>query len=336
MRLPRLALLAIGAAALLPATFACSGDEEPAAAGACGETGSLDEAPEDLACTGLYTDITTKAIAPSARAFAPAVAFWSDGLDKDRFIALPDGTTIDATSADDWRFPVGTKAWKEIKKGPKKIETRFFMKVKDDKWLQAAYVWSDDGLKATRADGKDITVDGAPYHIPSSSECNDCHRGRKERLLGFEAISLSQPSATGVTLTQLVNEKRIAPLPARTTTTLPDPAFGVLHVNCGVTCHNDSAASTANATGLRFRLGFDEVATKPPAAWQVMTTNVGVEAKSPGWEGELRIKPGVPEESLIVKVMKQRGAGQMPPIATNVVDAQGVSAIEAWVRAMPH
>src|SRR5262249_28271401 len=150
----------------------------PAALTSCGS--NTDEVPQELSCTGLYADFTKKAVAPNARAYAPAVPLWSDGYEKDRFIMLPDGAKIDATNIDDWRFPVGTKAWKEFRHGAHKIETRFFWKAKDDHWLSASYVWSEDGTKATRGDGTDLTVDGKPYHVPKTTECDQCHRGRKD------------------------------------------------------------------------------------------------------------------------------------------------------------
>ena len=184
--------------------LACGGDESSeTAAPVCG---AADEVPDDLACTGLYADFGAKTLSPAARPFAPAVSFWSDGFDKDRFIALPNGTVIDATSMDDWRFPVGTKAWKEIRQGQRKIETRMLWKVKEDRWLQAAYVWSEDGTRAVRGEGTDIIVNGAPYHVPKTDDCNDCHHGRKDKLLGFEAISLGQAAATGLNLGALIQE----------------------------------------------------------------------------------------------------------------------------------
>lgn len=312
---------------------ACGGEDFTSAPPtACAST---DEAPEDLACTGLYADFASKTLAPTSRHFGPAFPLWSDGYDKDRFISLPDGATIDATAIDDWRFPVGTKVWKEIRRGQRKIETRFFWKVADDRWLQAAYVWSEDGSRATRGEGADLVVDGSPYHVPRVSECNDCHRSKKDKLLGFEAVSLALPGAVGLTLPVLASEGRLAPPPPRTELTIPDPGLGVLHANCGVTCHNASATATAYSTGLRLKLGFDEVASKPVSAWEVFTSAVNVPAKSPGWAGETRITPGAPENSLVVEVMKVRGEGQMPPLATNVVDAAGVAAVEGWIRSLP-
>ena len=109
----------------------------------------------------------------------------------------------------------------------------------------------------------------------------------------------------------------------------------MLHVNCGVTCHNATPTASAFSTNLRLRLSFDEVTSKPPATWEAVATTVGVDAKLPGWEGEVRVVPGAPDQSLIITVMKLRGEGQMPPIATTLVDMQGVGAVEKWIRALP-
>ncbi len=325
----------IASAALFAAGAACSSSEQarstlPAHCASAPE----DEVPDDLACTGLYTDLGTKTLAPTAIAYAPAAPLWSDGYDKDRWIELPAGTAIDASNVDDWRFPVGTKAWKEFRRGERKIETRFFWKVSDDRWLQASYVWSEDGTKATRGEGTDLEVDGAPYHVPKTQDCNACHRGRKDKLLGFEAVSLAQTAAKGLTLSKLIEDERIAPAPAQKTIALPDPALGVLHANCGITCHNGTPTATAYSTKLRMRLGFDEIVSAPVERWESYQTLVGVDATMPGWAGEVRLVPGSPETSLIVTVMRLRGEGQMPPIASDVVDEQGVGAVEAWIRSL--
>ena len=310
----------------------CSSSDEDKAGGDCAG-GDPNQIPDDLACTGLYADFTAKTIAPTARPYAPAVPFWSDGLDKDRYIFLPDGQTIDDSAPDDWKLPVGTKVWKDIHKGPKKIETRYFTKLPDQSWIQGTYVWSEDGLTAKSGAGQDIMIDGQPYHIPTTSECGDCHHGRRDRMLGFEAISLGQPGATGLTLAQLATENKLAPPPSRTTVTVKEPALALLHVNCGITCHNNNAGSTAYTTKLHMRLGFDEIATKPVEQWEVFLDTVGVDTTSPGREAK-RIVPGKPEESALYNAMNHRGDGQMPPIATKVVDAKSVATIETWIKSL--
>ena len=292
-----------------------------------------DDAPAELACTGLYADFETKEVAKTARLYAPAVSFWSDGYEKTRWIELPNGPPIDASSMDDWKFPIGTKVWKEFRFHDRKIETRLLWKVKEDRWVQAAYVWSEDGTTATRGEGKALTIAGAAYHVPGVTECNDCHKGRKDTLLGFEAISLAQPAATGLTLAVLAQENRLAPPPARTTISI-DPGLGVLHVNCGVSCHNSTPAANGRDSTLRLRIGFDEAATKPIDSWQLLSSAVNVPATLPAWSSGLRIAPGAPDKSVLIASMKARGTGQMPPNAREV-DFAGVAAVEAFVRSLP-
>lgn len=324
--------MVVAMAAAVSIAGACSSSDD--ANGANGNCNNApDEIPEDLACTGLYSDYATKTIAPTARPYAPAVPFWSDGLDKDRYIFLPEGQTIDATNPDDWKFPVGTKIWKDIHKGPKKVETRYFTKLPDQSWIQGSYVWSDDGMTATSGAGRDITIDGQPYHVPTTAECGDCHHGRKDRMLGFEAISLGQPGATGLNLQALTAENKLVPPLPRTDVKVSEPALAILHVNCGITCHNDYAGATAFSTKLHMRLGFDEIANKPVTEWDVFKNTVNVDTTSPGRDGK-RIAPGDPEASALVQAINHRGEGQMPPLATNVVDQKSVDIISTWIKGL--
>lgn len=326
-------VVAVRAGALVAALalVSCAKEDEGAAPIVCGPP--TDDAPSELACTGLYADFATKEIAKSARLYAPAVSFWSDGYDKSRWIELPAGQTIDASSFDDWTFPVGTKVWKEFRFRERRIETRLLWKVNADRWVQAAYVWSEDGSSATRGEGRSLTIAGASYYVPRGIECSECHDGKRDRLLGFEGISLAQPAAAGVTLAVLAAEGRLSPPPARTAVTL-DPGVGVLHVNCGVSCHNASPASHGRDSSLRLRVDFDEATTKPMDTWQLVASTVGVPATLPGWGGGLRIAPGAPERSVLVSAMTARGTGQMPPAAREV-DFAGVAAVEAFVRSLP-
>lgn len=302
-----------------------------------------DGAPNDLRCTGLYTDIAAKIVSPRARSFAPSTSFWSDGAEKLRWVELPDGATIDTTSMDEWRYPIGTKVWKEFKAFGKRIETRFMQKVRGDRWVQAAYVWAADESNAVKREGAVVDLGGGQtYLVPKSSECNDCHKGKKDKLLGFEAISLGQPGAAGLTLGVLAAEGRLTAPPAVTNVTIPDDGSGHsaaalawMHVNCGTSCHTGTSTATAYGTGLRMRIGWDEIAGKPLADWEVVRSTVGVPVKSPAWSGAPRIAPGDPEASVILRLLGQRGDQQMPPIATKVVDEKGRASVQAWITAMP-
>ncbi|HYQ04353.1 MAG TPA: hypothetical protein VER96_37025, partial [Polyangiaceae bacterium] len=161
-----------GAMAALPPASPCATDTQ--------------DPPTNLVCTGLYADIASKQLALGVEAYAPAVALWSDGAEKQRWILLPPGKQIDNSVANEWVFPVGTKVWKEFKRAGRRIETRMWHKTDTDYWVSATYAWNRDESAAQRSGGGDIPLGDGTYHIPTSDECTDCHRGRTDRILGFD------------------------------------------------------------------------------------------------------------------------------------------------------
>lgn len=308
----------------------------------------VNEVPGELACTGLYEDIEAKRVAPGVRAFAPALELWSDGAEKRRWIYLPEGTQIDSAAADDWQFPVGTKLFKEFRWNGHRVETRMFWKTADRRWLRAAYHWNADETRATRFGGGEVDVAGDAYYIPSAKECDQCHKGRDDRALGFELISLALPGATGLTLSELMTEDLLTDPPAQSEsefeigddgTGKAAAALGWLHVNCGVSCHNGNSASEGFASDLRLRLPADGIDGRASGDFDAVRTSVGIEAQTPRWSDRTRIVPGSPEDSLLFFLLSTRDPvnpkDQMPPIASRVVDDEGVARIGDWIRELP-
>lgn len=307
--------------------------------------------PESLAETGLYADFASHTLADGVVPYTPGLTFWSDGAEKHRFLFLPPGASIDTSDVDEWVFPVGTKVWKEFVLGGKRIETRIFWKTSADEWLFTTYRWSDDEATATRFDeGARPTTDGG-YEIPSQFQCAYCHGGRRDRVLGLDAVSLGHAGATGVTLATLVAEGRLTTPPTSTAYPLPEDttghagaALGWLHVNCGTACHNRNEGAAANGTGLFLRLS---AAGRDGGAYDATetdtyTTAVGVAmqegsvyAGNAAYAGFLRIKPGAPGASLVPALAGLRGSGQMPPVASHQVDPVGVAALFTWISAVP-
>jgi hypothetical protein len=340
-----------GGAALL----ACSSGSAPASAGAdaaaspyAAECANAAVPPTQIECTGLYTDVATKTIAPGIRPYAPAVPLWADFATKLRWIYLPPGTTIDTTDPNDWTFPVGTKVWKEFTRDGKRVETRLWQKVQPTYWVRTTYAWSADELTATMSGGGDIpwSSDGGLYHIPTGEECDQCHRGRTDHLLGFEQVSLGLAGATGLTLAQLTQEHLLSPPVASTSLSIGDDGTGLaaapmawLHINCGVSCHNDNSNSTGYGSDMRLRLDVTLLDGGPSTDFETRTTTIGMLANNPMWNSEPRIDPGNSGQSLLVKLITNRGtdnpaANQMPPIATYIVDTPDSDNVIAWINKM--
>ena len=296
-----------------------------------------------LECAGLYSDFASKTLATSARAFAPAVPFWSDGAGKERWIELPAGTKIDATNPNEWVFPIGTKLFKQFTYGGRRVETRLFQKVTATYWVHAAYAWNAAETATRISFGESVPVDsdGGTWVIPTPSDCDSCHRGRTDRVLGFEQVNMGLAAATGLTLEELVAQDLIAPPPARTNLVIGDgsgldaPALGWLHVNCGVTCHNGN--ENAQGFGAKMLLRLDPATLdgrRPdPTTWDALRTTVGVPCISGSVAGQPRIVPGSPSSSVIVELVSQRGPLQMPPLATRAVDVADVAVLSEWIRA---
>lgn len=301
---------------------------------------SIDGMPNDLSCTGLYSNFQKQLVAKGVQTFTPAHTLWSDAADKTRWIFLPAGKTIDASDPSSWVFPVGTKAWKEFRVDGKRIETRIYEKTDPDRWGKATYQWNDDDTAATRVGMKDFMIGSRGYHIPSGTECSDCHGGRKDQLLGFEQAALGLDGAQGITLADLVAKKRITHLQGETHLELGDdgsgvaePALGWIHINCGVSCHNANPNSKGYARDMRLDLDPTELDGRDASEFLVVKTTVGQDAKTMRWAGQKRIVAGDPENSLLYVLITQRGdkQQQMPPIASLMVDEANSAIIGEWI-----
>jgi hypothetical protein len=326
----------------------------------CDAENASGQPPTHLACTGLFSDFASKTPATNAREYKPAAALWSDGLAKTRWIMLPAGTKIDTSDMDAWSFPSGTKLWKEFRIGAKRIETRFYWKNGPAEpcasgmcatWLWTTYRWSDDETNAVRLTGGEKNVAGTTWEIPSEGQCDQCHGGHPDKVLGFEALNLGLDGATGVTLATLRSEGRLTNPPPTDSYALPDDGTGMatsalrwLHANCGTPCHNPNGLAS-NYTPLTLRVRTAELAAADGGAARAQDldayrTAVG---QSPhalaqyAAQGYLVIAPGDPAKSLLPFLAGTRDSAnvpQMPPLGSHVVDDAGLSSVTSWIGAM--
>ena len=309
--------------------------------------------PERLADTGLYAAGSVTAIDSRNLPFAPQYPLWSDGLSKHRWVYLPPGAAIDGADEHNWDFPVGTKFWKEFRRGDRKVETRVLWKVSDSRWEFGTYVWNEEGTDARIAppDGVPGAVEvaaGKRHSIPAQNDCQACHGTKKTVPLGFTALQLStdrdpnaihgEPLSPGmITLRTLLDEGTLRPARTELVTNPPriraaSPAtravLGYLLSNCA-TCHNGNGEIAAMGPVVRVadltRDG-DEVARSlvdQATRWQVP-------GAAPG--RSVLVRAGVPEESAIVARIKSRApSSQMPPLGTVLRDQQAVDAITRWI-----
>jgi hypothetical protein len=305
--------------------------------------------PETLADT-LPARLSDTGIA-AGRAFAPAFELWSDGASKRRFIALPEGTQIDTSDMDDWKFPVGTKLWKEFTRDGVVVETRLLQRIgeADDAWAAAAYI--HDGDDATlRALGA-VDARGTSHDVPSADRCMGCHAGRASRVLGFSAVQLSRANITtpregDLDLDALVAEDLLSDPPATAPVVPGDDvtrrALGYVHANCSH-CHNQTRPDRVENlrcydpdNELDFTLDVDDLATGDRERTAFFRTAIGdASVGKPFARGDV-------QESFGILLMNQRDprlarggeVEQMPPLATEVVDDEGVAALRVFIESL--
>lgn len=311
--------------------------------------------PERLSETGLYAATGTATIAAGNLPYSPQYPLWTDGAAKSRWIRLPEGSKIDVRNVDAWRFPVGTKLWKEFAFAGRKVETRMLWRATADAWVYATYVWNEAQTDAELAPEAGLRehaeiAPGKRHSIPAIADCRTCHESGPSTVLGFSALQLSddrdplalhaEPLRPGmVTLSSLVERGRLEPprpdlasSPPRIAASSPREraVLGYLAGNCAH-CHNPSGPLAR----LGLSLAHDSSTAKGGPEPSLATA---VDAKGryevPGApDGASRtIARGEPGCSAIVyRMASRRPSSQMPPLGTVIADREAVELVKRWI-----
>jgi uncharacterized repeat protein (TIGR03806 family) len=312
------------------------------------DDGPVFEIPENLVDTGCVDPLDPTQPSASMIPYDVHAKLWSDNAEKTRAMAIPDGTTIGINGADDFDFPLGTVLYKAFWLNGKIIETRLFMRRPDGDegagvWEGFTYEWDADQEEAEMVSGgKQVMIDGQLWTFPSGPQCDECHTFAAGGALGPETAGLNWDifyAATGNTANQMTTLDAIGmfdrplgdvdALPTMpdtfdTSADLAERARGYLHANCSQ-CHRPG---TGNPSAMDWR-------------YQTLLENTFACDAVPG-QGDLGlgpnarlVKPGDATKSVIIERMSQRGAEQMPPLATSIAHAEGIAVLSAWIDALP-
>ena len=308
---------------LLPATSE-TGSAGPASA--LSQTGCFDEQDPAMPAAGLIP-------------YGLRSALWSDGAAKRRWMALPDGSTIDLASDGDFLFPVGTVLAKEFSVDGEPIETRLLMKDDTGAWNGYSYEWSGDDAFLLPAGKEKSLENGQTWHFPSRGECLRCHTSEANISLGPEIAQLNGDlvySQTNRIANQLATLDHIgvftngipnAPdqLPALAGLTdthqaLSRRARSYLHSNCSG-CHR-GAGATQSSMDLR--------ATTSRVAMNVC--NIDPSFGDLGITGAKIISPGQSDLSILpARPSSTDPLERMPPLGTSIVHELAISTLRSWI-----
>ena len=322
-----------------------------------------DPFPQQLSLTGVFANLTTLTPNPGVVPYQPNLKFWSDGADKSRFFLLKNLTDQMGYSRDGvWTFPEGMVWVKHFdmdlnRDQPgtniKRLETRFIVRNSGGIY-GVSYKWNAAGTDATlvsaAGDDFDLSIlsggssQTQRWHIPSRAECITCHNPAAGHILSPTTQQLNRVAQLGSTagnmLTLLSDSGYLAgftdnpatlprtSLPTDTTVNIEERVRSYLTVNCTY-CHRDGGG--ANQTwGTAGQDTIDQ-----------MGILYGVPQSETYHDANDRfIIPGNKTDSLIYNRIQARsligdgthnGYSQMPPIATNVVDQDGVQLLAEWI-----
>lgn len=285
----------------------------------------VDTIPDRLSKTGCVDPNDPKKPAPGVIPYDINAPFWSDGADKSRFLAIPDGARIAIGPDGDWELPPNSVTMKHFSIGGKLVETRLFVRHLDGGWAGYTYVWNDDQTDAVKANpaGESRAVGGQVWQYPSRARCMSCHTPEAGGTLGIETRQLNRSityPATGRQSNQIETLAHVGMFVASPGSAATLPAFAspfgnapleerartYLHANCA-SCHRGDRRP---ALQLETSLADTGLCEEPPL-----------------------LVPGKPEASRIVTLMRSSEPSvRMPKNGGNVIDEAGVKLIEDWIR----
>jgi uncharacterized repeat protein (TIGR03806 family) len=272
--------------------------------------------------------------APGVVPYEVNAPLWSDGMEKARFILLPEGTRAVPNAEGEWDLPVGTVLIKTFADGARVLETRLL--IKDEAGFEPhVYLWDEDQREARRIiAGKRLIVgDGQTYLVPNRNQCGQCHE-RDDVSVSLGVVTRQMDR--GDQLDRLLEAGVLARRPegAEQVPTLVDPygdgdlerrARSWLDANCAH-CHRPGGGGGPSGLVL--------------LADETNPTHYGV-CKGPvaagGGTGDRLVDlwPGHPERSIIVHRLESSDPEEkMPELPNLVPDPRGVALVKAWIAAM--
>jgi len=312
---------------------------------------------ELLSQTGLYSDTPAGVLAEGVMPYAPQFQLWTDGAEKHRWVYIPPGEQINTAKIDEWKFPVGTKLWKEFVRDGVRVETRLLEKLPPERadegfegWLVLAYIWNEEQTDAVAAPDGMSDAKGTTHDVPNQEACGKCHDMRAEKPIGFSAVQLAH-DGEGATLTTLA-EAGLLSVPIDADLTVPGDEtqralLGYFHANCGH-CHRAKAPTNSRVSSLHLWLESDHLSSFEESEPYQSLVNHATESGQGSVFGT-RVVGGDPDNSELMRRVSLRSTSPeiiemgadtgeevpMPPLGTEVVDEVAVQMVRDWILSLP-
>ena len=314
--------------------------------------------PMLLSETGLFQSVPDHRPNPALVDYDVNAPLWSDGAEKDRFIAIPGDGRIEIVNHNKWLFPEGSVLVKtfsiDMKEGDpssrRRLETRLLVLQSGpegrEQWEGYTYLWNDEqteaellgkeGLTQTYAVSTASGIKDKTWYYPSRMDCMVCHNEKAGFVLGLNTRQMNRDHGSGEN--QLTALERVGffakPLekapgelprlidPADESHTVEQRARAYLHSNCAH-CHMRGGGGNAEIQLLADLPVHDLLAVSEQPQHGDM-----------GTPGSLLITPGDPQKSTLWTRMATREDGKMPHIGTLEADPLAVELVRQWIEGL--
>jgi uncharacterized repeat protein (TIGR03806 family) len=264
---------------------------------------------------------------------------WTDFAGKERFMAIPSGSTIGIDAEGRFLFPPGSVLGKHFRLNGTLVETRLLLYHANSGWRGYSYEWNDAQTDADLlSDAKNKSIGSQTWHFPSPTACLLCHTTVAGVSIGPELGQLNRdftyPAGDAnqlITLESigLLSDPLSEPQKATVFYAIDDTDYAAgprarsyLHINCAM-CHQPGGTG-GGALDLRMSasLSATGLCNRAPLAGDLGLTNPVV------------LKPGDPDNSILVLRMESLGIVRMPPLGSLEIDNQGLAVIREWISGL--
>jgi uncharacterized repeat protein (TIGR03806 family) len=306
--------------------------------------------PTTLSKTGCFSSL--KPLQPAAGLIPYNVRqpLWSDGLDKQRWLALQNTDKITYKADGSWDMPNGSVIIKHFSyrknagdpNSQQHVETRFMVK-QDGDWRGYTYKWNAQQTDAELQAGRTPVAINRPqpftHIIPSRTDCLGCHTTSAGRILGLETLQMNRNYTYGNTTDNqlramnhiglfdqtIPDHTQLPTMPSIDDTTKPaqDRVRAYLHANCSP-CHQPGVNNNGEID-LRYTTSFKDTKTcnQPPKEGTLGVTGANI------------VTPGDPLKSILYVRMNTRGqTGQMPALGSVLKHDQALQLIRNWIQGL--
>ena len=322
--------------------------------------------PRTLAASGLFDDPARGTPAPGVIPYAINAPLWSDGVDAERWMAIPGIGRIDWSPDKLWGFPEGTVLARTtsmaLDPGRPSDRTRIETQVlhyQNQSWRPYSYRWSDDQADAALVDAGgdsrtftlgalDPSVDPSTftYRFAARSECMLCHNPWAGEGLLFGRQSATPLTANTLQLNagrgdsnQLERFERLglfrSPTPGSPSDhpRLVDPYDDDRDLDARARSYLQVNCAHCHRFGAGGTASIFLTFDRPID--QMGAVGTAPSQGSFGIADARIIEPGNPFGSTLYYRMAKLGSGRMPRVGSEHVDTRAVDLIGRWIAGLP-